>query len=863
MFKSSLRMIKTLILLCIFLILMLGYIFETQGLPKNLLYSIEKTLYIDGLKFHCDEVQVGPINGLRLSQVKLFDSQDLEKVLLSADEVKLGYSRENFLEAQELLINSLKVQNGKINLLIETKSEREEFKLKGTTLDLALEENTLEVKEFTAKWQNINLSFSGQIPGINTLFTRDLSHETPDLSFSIVSAKFFNQKIPEEQKQNLLDILQSLDALNSLGEIYCNVVFSIPADQPTELELSLNISIPEFIYQGLHCRNAELELSLKKNSVIDISKLKVRIDKNEFIGGRLLIDLKNDTARGQFDSRFLPQRIIKALIPKTAQTINFLDFTEAPSLNFEIICHKLSKLIETHDPRLIELKNGQLSSRNTKYNGLTLTNVTSKFNIKDLKISLTDIDASSEELSGKFNLFIDPLNYLTIISGDFVGNPEAIHYFPLQKQARTILKNIWKDFKWSPLSPAKFSGTYMNSLNPLDRKLTNLNLFQGKLKASNAQYNGLQTRRLESDVYVTNDYVFLDNMKVTLDKQDHAKLKLAISPLASNSYINIESHEAKVPIKPLLELFQKGLSGSLSPITFNESATVSTFNAVFPIEQTDGQDNFLICYADFPELSFLEHKIYQSSSEISLFKNFLDIQISKSQAYKGEVKGRISSNLNTKPFKLDLQFKNLNLTSLSQQFAPDSTQVSGKLSGLSSLEVTPSNEHRSYNLLNGTGSLNITNGAFFSVPILSPLIEKINNFVPFGNTSEITEIHSTLKFQGDKIFVPRLVSNGKIIAFSSNGYYDWKDEYLKFNIKTHYLHKLFSLPKPFDFDPISAILSNSTGFMNSEIKGKIEDPTWKFKITGNFKGFMKNIRNTILPFLKEDNEERLQDLIEN
>lgn len=864
MFKSSLRMIKTLILLCIFLTLTLAYIFETQGLPQNLLYSIKKTLYVDGLKFDCSEVQLGPINGLRIADVRLFDSQEQEQILISADEVKLGYNRKKLLEDRLFLVDAIQIKNANLNLTIETKKEQDSLALTQSHLDLFLREDVLKVNKFTAKWQNINLDFTGEIPGIDSIFTRDRTQiDSEDLSFSVVSAKFLNEKLPEDIKQNLLDILQGLDSLNSFGEIYCEVKFYIPVESPQDLELELRISIPEFLYQGLHCKNAELNLALKRNGVIDITSLKTRIDENEFIGGRLLIDLANDTAQGYFDSRFLPDRVIKALMPKASKELDFLEFTEAPNLNFEIICKDLSELIRTQDPRKIEIRNGKLSVRKLKYNGLLLNNMTSKLELKELKISLKDIEASSDQLSGKFNLFVDPEQYFVILTGDFIGDPQALHYFPIQEQGRKTLKSIWKDFKWHPLSPVQFSGTYMNSFDPKDPTGANLNLFQGEIKANNAQYRSLKSNTMSTKIYVTDDYVYLDDLKLTLANKDHATLNLAINPLRNNSYVNVESQDATLPIKPMLELFQKGLSDSLSPVTFHNPAKISTFNAVFPVSPGPDKHNYLICEAQFPKISFLDHDFYNSEAEVSLFKDFLDIQISKSQAYKGQVKGHISSNLTTKPFKVDLEFKDLNLTSLTNKLSSESTQVAGKLSGLTSLEITPPTEHRQYNLLNGTGSLQVKNGAFFSVPILSPMIERVNKVIPFGNTSEITELHTELKFQGDKIFIPQLVTNGKIIAFSSTGYYDWKEEYLKFNINTHYLQKLFSLPEPFDFDPISSILSNTTGFMNSEIKGNIDNPKWKFKVTGNIKGFLKNIRNTVLPFLKKDNEENLQDLIEN
>ena len=856
-------MIKTLVLLCIFLTMTLAYIFETQGLPPNLLYSIKKTLYVDGLKVDCSELQVGPINGLRITDVRLFDSQEQEQVLISADEVKLGYSRKKLLEQRQLLIDAVEIKNANLNLFIQTQKEEANLALQDSQLDLFLRKNILKVNKFSAKWQNINLNFTGEIPGIDSFFTRDRTKIDNKLSFSVVSAKFFNKQIPEEIKQNLLDILQSLDSLNSFGEIYCNINFYIPVERPQDLELELAISIPEFLYQGLHCKNAELKLTLKEGGIIDITSLKTRIDENEFIGGRLLIDLENDIAIGYFDSRFLPERLIKALMPSAAKDLAFLKFSEAPNLNFEIICHDLKEFIRTQNPKKIEILKGKISVRKLKYNGLLLNNMTSNLSMKNLKFSLKNIEASSDELSGKFNLFVDPENYLVMLTGDFVGDPQALHYFPLKKEGRDLLKSIWKDFKWHPLSPVQFTGTYVNSYDPKDPKGANLNLFQGVLKANNAQYKSLKSSFMSTKIYVTDDYVYLNDLKLNLNQKDHATLQLAINPLRENSYVNVESKNATLPIKPVLDLFQEGLSDTLSPVTFHESASISTFNAVFPVSPGPDKHNYLICDADFPKITFLDHDFYNSEAEISLFKNFLDIQISKAEAYKGQVKGQISSNLKTKPFKVDLEFKDLNLSSLSNKLSSDSTQIAGKLSGKTSLEVTPPTEHRKYNLLNGTGSIDVNNGAFFSVPILSPLMKKVNQVVPFGNTSDITELNTELKFQGDKIFVPQLVTNGKIVAFSSTGYYDWKDEYLKFNINTHYLQKLFSLPEPFDFDPISSILSNTTGFMNSEIKGKISDPKWKFKITGNIKGFMKNIRNTILPFLKEDNEESLQDLIEN
>ncbi len=110
-------------------------------------------------------------------------------------------------------------------------------------------------------------------------------------------------------------------------------------------------------------------------------------------------------------------------------------------------------------------------------------------------------------------------------------------------------------------------------------------------------------------------------------------------------------------------------------------------------------------------------------------------------------------------------------------------------------------------VIHGNGEMTIGDGAIWRFPILSEFLDLLNRvnllaklrLVPDEEFGRITQLKSTFEFQGNRIYVDSMRTNGSILALSGEGYYWWKTQGVDFRLQAHLLRNLLPVPlfKPF------------------------------------------------------------------
>ena len=140
--------------------------------------------------------------------------------------------------------------------------------------------------------------------------------------------------------------------------------------------------------------------------------------------------------------------------------------------------------------------------------------------------------------------------------------------------------------------------------------------------------------------------------------------------------------------------------------------------------------------------------------------------------------------------------------------------------------------------LSGKGKLQISDGNFWKVPLLSEFMGNIDAMLPVKASGRIQEIHGDLIFKNHKILVPKFISDGSILALSGNGEYDWQDNSFNFLFNTHYLKSILTLPKPLNFDLLSPIFSPVSTVMKGRLTGDLDEYKWQLESFRKIKDFI-------------------------
>jgi hypothetical protein len=127
--------------------------------------------------------------------------------------------------------------------------------------------------------------------------------------------------------------------------------------------------------------------------------------------------------------------------------------------------------------------------------------------------------------------------------------------------------------------------------------------------------------------------------------------------------------------------------------------------------------------------------------------------------------------------------------------------------------------------LMGNGRLSITESDLWRVPLLTGLGRLLDmtmlNRLTGGRLSSlgtITRLDADLDFNGDRLLVPNLKTDGTIVSLRGSGEYSWESSRLFFQVTGHTLSKVGILS--FALRPLSWVF-------NAELTGTTDDYKWR------------------------------------
>ena len=818
-------------------------IIEFKGLPNNVIYIIQQTFQVNDSQLNAESIQISLHQGITIKEFNILDQNNTEKSLFSAKKINIQHDVDDLLNGK-LNFSSFSLNKANIALNLSDANNKELLLISETNALISLSDNHLKISNMSANSGNLLLTLSGEIKHLDKNQPNPETPKNRRFTLDTLSSNTICQQIPIRTRSSIIKILRFLKKLPLKHKIKIHVKLLIDFKDKHRSKIELAIDCPAFLYQGIQVQKSNCQITIHEDGLVNINKISLNLDKQEYLEGSFSLNLKRQIISGSTRFNLFPDKLLKILSPKLRPKLKFLDFKNPVSANLDIVKLNLPKLSQgIIDKSSIQLKNISVRGKGLNFRGLQVYNYSGQLSLIGSTFQAQNIALFSKNLTGKANIFYNLSSKDLFVSGNLQGDPRELRHFVSFPKTRKILNRIWDDFKWSNISRPHFGGVYHNTRH--EDGLFH-NTFEGKLETLGATYRGVKTESLSADIYVHRDDVFLDQLTTTIDGIE-SQLDIAIHPLLGNPQVELSADNSQAELPTILQIISPTLPAKLSNIKLLSACKIHTLSATIPVKNSLLTQISSTLYSDRAEI--FGHPVKDSTSSLALDNKILSVSVPAGKIYKGNASALYQQDITDNKFSLGLTLKDLHYSQLSAAFKNRNLGASvGFINAEAQLEAQLC--EKGLESLNGTGKIRMTDGSFLQIPFLSPTIKRVTQFLPMSKSStQVTEIYSDLNFEGEKVYSPKIASNGKLIAFDATGFYNWRTTAIKYDINVHYLNNIFTLPKPFNYDIVSKVISNASGISKAMVSGTVAKPKWKVVYLSSMKSFLSKIKDTVLlPF---------------
>jgi len=189
----------------------------------------------------------------------------------------------------------------------------------------------------------------------------------------------------------------------------------------------------------------------------------------------------------------------------------------------------------------------------------------------------------------------------------------------------------------------------------------------------------------------------------------------------------------------------------------------------------------------------------------------------------GDLTGRNTYNWEAGTGTAKLQVQNVRYGRLSK--SDDDDDDAGRLQGAIDVTMDLNSEKLQ---LTGVGNVMVRGGDFWGIPVLADFLGILDKMFKTGQLAKITEFDSSLQFEGDRVYLPDLESNGELVAIRAGGYYSWPTRALDFRVKAVPLKRAQDLTEAIKIPIIDPLVRKLTTLLDSRVTGTIDDPQWEY-----------------------------------
>ena len=817
------------IALCVLILIL-----EIKGLPENMILGLRQQLDNQNLTHTFKDIHIGPVSGLKVTYAQIRDNTQ-DKTLYSAEEVHIGFNTSDLTRGL-LTPESLKVSNAKFNLKLHESGQEEYLSVQNANLNAKLiNPQSIQIHNLECTTKHLELSITGSALNIIKSQKEDTKKQS-----SLPSVDDLNAIIPSHIKKAIVSVNDIAELLNLTDKSALNIDFFYDSLSPQKSSADMQLTLPEFLYNGNLVKNTTLKLTLEKNQ-INISHIDISADEDEVVSGNLEFDLDEGTIAGELKTQVFPLKYIKIFAPQLLKKLEFIQFRESPpQVNLVIQKSKIN------DPKNWEI-NGDLKATNFQIQGLYVDIVEGKFKVRDLNFISETLKLASPQINGQVQVKYTSHNNKVALYAKGSGDPRHISHFIFNTNGRKNYLNVWERFSWGTSADPKWKGYFDYMYDPVRKQ--NLMTFDGNFQADGASVNGVKTQNLSADVNMQfPEQILINNIRIdTTDR--HARGAIGFKNVNTDCTLDYQFYST-LPIPQTLRIANGDWKNLLSSLDLPGESYARITGHLNLSEALDARSE---AYIELPYFMFNGMKVESPVITFNMRDKQIVVSSRKAKFYSGNLLFTYQENLNSNHQALKLNANSVDLAGLISQLQKDSLSTAAGRVNFGADLALKSHKGQIRSII-GEGFLNIHDGLFLEIPFLSTFFNRLETILPFVSATQVKELSAELKFFDQQVNVKNFFSDGKLIALSGKGWYDWGQTMYMFNINTHYLKDILRLPKPINIDLLKTLFSPLSVLVKAEVRGNKDGYEWKINSMDNFKNSIKKGPSSLFNLFKKKEE---------
>jgi hypothetical protein len=470
--------------------------------------------------------------------------------------------------------------------------------------------------------------------------------------------------------------------------------------------------------------------------------------------------------------------------------------------------------------------NADIKGENVSVRELSLRDVESHVSLTPGQVNLTGL-AGTTPLGETFKLNLgigfSPV-LVSVGQGELHGNPALVEAFIGGRRARQIYRRIWQDLSWDPDHPPLFRVPSLLYRQDRESKEWHLDM-QGTLEAEQVALHGTRAKRLSLGVkldlpgkVLVRDVVFTTEEAVV---KGHVEVGTDGVPSCD---FRFSSEDGGCDPRVVVRMIQPSLEEYLGSMDFAKDSRVSCEGSFFLAK--DPRLN-LSGTLQTPRWHWGKVDLTDVTAKWGVRGSEVRWDISRSTCCEGTVRSTGVYDAVTRLGDLAIEGEGASLNAVIANFQLGTPKpeheaklaVSGRVRFLRDWAGRPLQ-------LTGAGQVNISEGNLWRVPVLSqlgglldvPLLRRLSLGKATG-LGKITALRADLMFDGERVSIPNLVTDGTVVSLSGSGEYSWRQDRIEFDMVGEAFRQL----------PVVSIFTRtlSSWAFNARLSGTSKDYKWR------------------------------------
>ena len=459
---------------------------------------------------------------------------------------------------------------------------------------------------------------------------------------------------------------------------------------------------------------------------------------------------------------------------------------------------------------------GTIAAKDVGYKSLKVQSVDARVQVTPKQILFREIRATTQAgdaISLDVDVNLDP-PALWLKDGVLRGDPGLAAVFIEAPKGRSLYEAIWRDFEWDAANPPTVKlGRLVNRFDPVSRDW-DLRM-DAHIDVENARYRKVDTSAISANVQLMLPGA-VSISDVTIQRGESVAkgdVRILTEGVPSCRFELTELKGGCTP-KSILRTIRPGWETILADFTFAPDTEVTCRGTFFLDDQPELRLDRGTVITSSCRYKSVEFRSVNGTWGVNGKQVVWDVP--KAQLYGGEasVTGHFDATLNHGGLALKLsqvQLKDLlgDLGVSGDNDAITESKLAGNcrltfLRGWSGMDLQ----------LSGNGRIRISESNLWSIPLFAQL----GQLVRLSSLGRISALEADLDFNGERVVVPSLSTNGTIISLSGNGEYSWQSDKLNFRVHGETLKKVHAL---------SFVLRPLSWVFDAQLTGTVADHRWR------------------------------------